>query len=295
MILDSGIKKVEQSSLRSFKDCPNHCKDGYVIDPYRHSRVECPYCAKLRRDLVRGTVSVDTSIQKQLNLPASFTGDRFNTDYLWPKSELALFEEKSLDEVKTGLNDLYVNVAGGVLPSYSILINLGRRSHTSAFAYPFLVQAYKGSMVTAPYVTDYDIRQLYNDKPCTIEGLELSTLLSAGVCLINILASATTDSILACKGLMQLRARSDKVTLFLTDYFGNGLNGLFSDEKCKDLAFMLSVQYKRTEKEQPKSSRTKSPEMPAGSYGKLPEMPEEQYNKIPEMPLEEFIKMTRGI
>lgn len=248
MTLGSGIQKIEQVSMRSFKGCPYNCTDGYIINPYMHSRQECPYCAELRKKQVSGTVTTEVDLNTLLNLPESFTGSRFDTDMLWPKSELKLLSKESVDSVCKALIDLYRKATGVAPITHSIVINLGRHAHTNAFAYPFMIQAYKGSKSVAPYVSDYDVRLLFSDKPSTIEGLELATLLSSDICLVNILASATLDTILACKGLMQLRARSDKPTIFLTDYFGPGLVGLHSDEKSLDLAYMLSVEYVQQEK-----------------------------------------------
>lgn len=260
MVLDSGFKSVDMASQRSFEGCPYKCSNGYIINPYLHTRQECPHCSELRRKMVAGTVIPDKDVHDVLNLPRSLTGGRYSIDLLWPEKELKLFTHDSVQTVDKFLTDLMQRATGVVSIKNSVVINLGKHAHTLAFAYPFMLQAYKGSKSVAPYVSDYDVRRLFSEKPSTIEGLELDTLLTSDICLVNILASATLDSILACKGLMQLRARFDKATLFLTDYYGPWLQTMYSDGESMDLAVLISVEYQRQDSSEVVASPDELPE-----------------------------------
>ena len=51
--IKSNTFETKEGSLVSFKDCPNHCIDGYIINPYSHKKVICDYCMNKRRLSVR--------------------------------------------------------------------------------------------------------------------------------------------------------------------------------------------------------------------------------------------------
>lgn len=232
----------------SFEGCPNHCIDGYYVDPYRHKRVLCENCAELRKKLAKEQVQLDSgeSIAEQLKLPPNLLGyGAFNIDTAIPSSERAKIEKWSIEFVDAVLQRMIECVSLGEAIGSSMLINLGSNAHTQNFIYPFLMRSYISGLITAPCVRSIDIVTLrrLNNGEISLEDLtgtqreryrdmSYDALLTADVCLVYMDAGSGNRYDLelnAVKGLMQLRAWSGKSTVIVTDYYSEKLFDFIGD------------------------------------------------------------------
>lgn len=227
----------------SFTDCPNKCVDGYYVNPYSHRREICPHCAGKRREIVK---TGSTDIIEQLNLPRSFTGDKYDPDTIILASERKSFEEDSLTKVFEYLNTLYTDVTAGESPDTSMLFNLGKKAFEQNFIHPFMLRAYQAGLTVSPYVSEYDVRQLYNGVEKHMGELTYADLLKTDICVVGIGAGATGENIYAVKGLMEHRAHYNHSTIIFTNAWGEKIIDLCTDGEvfAKNLAFLAELKYK---------------------------------------------------
>lgn len=250
---DYGFTKRVQGvelnkDIRSFKDCPNRCVDGYFINPYTHRKTKCVYCASKRRSMIKDNLKIegtDAGINKVLNLPDSFTGDVFDVSNIIPDFAKKDMIASSIEPVENLLSTLYRDASVGEASDTSLLFNLGKRAFEANFIYAYMLRAYQAGLSVSPYVTDFDIRALYDGKVCSVEGLEYQDLLKTDVCVVTILASATSSSVLAVKGLMEFRSHYDKSTIIFTNSWGRVIRDLCTEEgvSAKNLAYLVSIEY----------------------------------------------------
>lgn len=251
-----------KDNSRSFNDCPNQCVDGMYVDPYSHKRMRCPYCFDKRRELVTGDAILDgdDTVKSKLNLPSCLSGDILVTSSLIPKSGIKQLVPETVEDVYKKLEKLYQDMTAGVLPESSLLINLGKKSFEANFVSPFMLRAFQAGVSVAPYVTDMDVYEAFNNGKPSIEGLIYIDLLEADLCMVQILASASREKIFAVKGLMEFRANRNKSTVIVTKAWNSYIRDLLLDEEddveitSKNLAKLISVDYKKTEDEEPHKS-----------------------------------------
>lgn len=250
--------KTSDSSIYSFKDCPNRCIDGYVFDPYTKVKKICVYCANKRKELIK-TNSVDdtskASIKELLNLPDYYLGYDFSIDSVFPEFGLKYLESASVDKMKELLTELMNKVSVGELPNRSYLINLGSKVYENNFIYPYLVRAYMAGVTVSPLVYSADL--VYARKIME-EGISDDTLpfkyrdlLKSDILVCIIDAGAVRNDIGAVKGLMQMRASNGKGTIIFTNLW-NKLIGDICDSEADsfNIARLCSVEYiKSTEKQ----------------------------------------------
>lgn len=248
------------NSLVSFEDCPNKCVDGYYVDPYTHRRRKCLYCAEKRKQLVKNEVELDStkSINERLHIPETFVGyGEFNMDTVLSASERVNMTEESISEVSQILQSLIEQISVGVVPSYSMLFNLGKQSHSDNFINAYLVRAYMEGMSVAPYITAsvlYGLRRLMLDesskplqsfiKTTGYDGVDYADYIERDICVIEVDNGCTYEEIASVQGLMQLRSKWGRPTLVFTNVLPSQVKCLNSmGEQRLDYGYYYSVKY----------------------------------------------------
>lgn len=253
-IFEQRNSKVEAvgAMVMSFKDCPNGCRDGYYFDPYRQGskRVLCPYCAEKRKMLAKQDLELKgdkSTIVQALNLPESYTGyGEFNIDSVLPDFAKTWLKPESVTAVTEKLNELVEQISVGVLPDYSILINLGGKAFSSNLVYTLLIRAYLSGLTVSPLLTSYDVCMArVQDYRGTENKLAYAELFKYDVCVVVLDAGSTAADIGAVKGLMQNRAHKDKITIIVAHCWYSAVYDLIGDENypSKALATLISVEY----------------------------------------------------
>lgn len=228
---NQGVVKTSNSIL-SFEDCPNKCRDGYYIDPYKHKRVKCTYCENKRKQLAQSKVQLDgdKSIQTLLNIPNMLSGYgslQFAT-IIPVDSQYFSFEEPI-----NYMQSLFEKASSGDCSEESLLFNLGKVSCVRNFINPYLMRAYIGGATVSPYITARDVFNLIrkeagllalNDGVVTdyiddyiISNLKYNDLLTSDICVVHITTGSLYTQVRAVKGLMQMRASNNKSTIIFTD------------------------------------------------------------------------------
>ena len=257
-ILDSGTREENVSEdLISFKDCPNKCIDGKIFDPYTHKKTLCPYCADKRMRFARGDLKdsgTGKTISEMLNLPTSYTGNEYEEDLVIPQFARKELKDDSVSLVLTKMRELMTGMSIGKLPECSIMFNLGKKANEANFVYPYLIKGYVAGRTLVPLVSLPDLCQLrlqYEGSPFSVgihKGYNYNDLIERDVCVIVIDAGATNVSLLAVKGLMQLRSQKLKPTILFTNSWNKYVRDLCSEDnyKCFNLATLYSVEYGKT-------------------------------------------------
>lgn len=223
--------------------CPNNCIDGFLINPYTHSREICPYCRDKRKEEVESGDAI-----KDLNLPAGFTNTRFEPDSVFPSYALKYLDVESTNEVKEVMLKLVQDASIGIKPSYSMLFNLGAKVIEDNFLCPLVLKSYLAGIKTLPIIDVATLRHLRTEYEEGVqqEGLTFTDLLNGDMCVVSMDAGCDTRGILAVKGLMQLRARRGKATIILTHVWNRTVNVLCNEDdelKTLGLATCYSVKY----------------------------------------------------
>lgn len=260
-ILDSNTR-VENlnSNLISFKDCPNKCVDGKIVDPYQHKKIPCPYCAEKREKFAKCDVTDRLSgktLSEILDLPVSYTGSEFNEDLVIPEFARKNMIPESVDCVLKKLRELITDITIGTIPDHSVMFNLGKKSNEVNFIYPYLIKGYIAGKTLVPLVNAIDIcrlRMIYEGSLSSADSDKTYTykdLLTKDLCVIVIDAGATLTSINAVKGVLQLRAQKNKPTLIFTNSWIKGVKDICCDfdYKSYNLATLFSIEYKNNGKE----------------------------------------------
>ena len=251
-ILISPNKRSEEftsSNMMSFKDCPNRCIDGYVVDPYTHKRSICPYCEEKRKSFVKNSLTDkknNKTIEEALNLPlmSSMSGFNFNSSIIIPEFAVKYLKQDSVDNILKIMQCLVDDVTNGIIPDHSILFNLGARSCPNNFIYPYLINAYIAGLSVVPFLNIVDIQNIrkgYTWKEIGEKGKETTVfydctfndIIRRDVFVVKIDAGADKDSVNTVKGVMQLRADNGKPTIIFTEIYNQNLNFLKSEDHMK--------------------------------------------------------------
>lgn len=239
-IFEQNAPLKASEDLMSFEGCPNQCRHGFYVDPYRHKRVRCEYCFDLRKKLARNAVSVgdDRAVGKLLHLDPSFMGyGNFESGSLWTKYALRALEPGSVKFVGFVMQRLIEQVSLGEPLGASIVLNLGKNARSQNFIAPFLVRSYISGLSTAPLVTGLDVSKLRAKELGALPdghlkkyaGLWYSDILETDTCLVYLDADSGVAGIKAAKGLMQLRALQARSTVVLTDAYEKELHDMCTD------------------------------------------------------------------
>lgn len=257
-ILDSGKREENVSEdLISFKDCPNKCIDGKIFDPYTHKKTICSFCEDKRMRFARGDLKdsgTGKTISEMLNLPTSYIGNEYDEDLVIPQFARKELKEDSVSLVLEKMKELMTDMSIGKLPECSIMFNLGKKANEANFVYPYLIKGYVAGRTLVPLVSLPDLCQLrlrYEGSPFSIgtyKDYTYNDLIERDVCVIVIDAGATNVSLLAVKGLVQLRSQKLKPTIIFTNSWNKYVRDLCSEDnyKCFNLATLYSVEYGKT-------------------------------------------------
>lgn len=271
IFVSSNTQLKPNKNMTSFSDCPNKCVDGFIVNPYKHKKELCPYCNEKRKQMLKSNSMMpdDKSIAKMLNLPESFLGINYDFDTIIPKFALKLIKDDSLSVMREVLKDFIDNSILGTLPTHSAMFNFGKKVNEYNFLYPLMIRYYLAGRTVTPLMSALDLcrlRMMYEKfLPVSPTDISYADLLDRDICVVDIDAGATTNSLDAVKGLMQLRARNFKSTIIVTNSWGRGVMDLCGDdiEKCYNLATLYSVEYEEkyaeketTQKEQPPQRKT---------------------------------------
>ena len=301
---DNSKKEKLGSSILSFKDCPNHCIDGYYVDPYQHRRKKCLYCEERRKNLAKEEIQLDgdNSIKKLLNLPESYVGyGSFNIATIIPENQQTRMKADSLSLVSDTLSNLLNSISAGVASENSLLINLGLNAYPCNFIYAYLMRAYISGLTVSPYLTARDVFLMleYETEGIDENVLDLGDnvvikykdLLNTDVCVVHITTGANYSHVRAVKGLMQMRAHNNKSTIIFTDawwfnsesvserYLKFSLQSLYDTEsQSKAVAKLIKVSYIYDENSVDKVKR--EPKSQMKSNGSFAEMSQSQLNAM---------------
>jgi hypothetical protein len=257
--MNTDNKKEFNSSISSFKDCPNRCVDGYYVDPYKHKRVKCDYCAKMRKQLVNEQISVDSqSIEEILKLPFTLSDcENYDINVTIPEFSRNKMIAESVDKVSEILQGLINSVSVGDVSDYSMLFNLGSLCHEENFVYSYLTRAYIAGLSVSPYYSSHDIIQLRNKSESSVpneDSNKFNELLDTDICVILVETGASYDALQASMGVVQLRAFKNKSTIIFTKVSPRSgkFNSFICDEenKCKNILTYYTVEFTEKVEEQ---------------------------------------------
>lgn len=239
------------------EECPNGCIDGKIYDPYNKTEVVCQHCLEKRKGKIN-SISQESKegrdLKKELNLPDSYLGTNFDYSAVIPESERRLLTEESYRTLGEVLEGLINNATLGVVERYSMIFNFGIKGRDENFIFPYLVRHYIQSSSVCPLMTVPEILRLreeyedgtYLEKKDTINYQDI---LKRDVCVVSMDAGTRYSGILAVKGLMQLRAYSNKATIIVTNIWGSiVISNLVEEESEKSLrlATLYGIEYKKS-------------------------------------------------
>lgn len=231
--------------------CPNHCTNGWVVNPYTHKRVRYEHCLnKVLEEAQSGELS------ERLNLPVSYVNGEFKPEAVFTDEGM---EKDSVEEVLGVMRKLVGDVSIGELPDHSMLFNLGKRVYENNFLNPLVYKACLAGVDCLPVLTSLDItiaRHRYEEGIPARDGeLTFDRMLSAGLGVVTIDAGETRNGVLGVKGFMQLRARKGNPTIILTHIWNESTLTLIGDrEKQLSLATAYSIRYAREKYAKPAKS-----------------------------------------
>lgn len=250
----------------SFDDCPHKCTSGMIFNPYTGVSVPCPYCESKRKEKVNNIQSTkeEKSIYEILNITQPFTGSDFNIERVIPSYSLKYYVEESYSLVCKFLDEMFTMIGIGEYLDYSIMFNLGKKSHVENLIVPYMLKAYENGLKVAPYLDVLTLCNLRRSSETsgfsfTHEwGSAYNDYVDADICFVYIDTGVTQVGLDNVKGLMQIRASKGKPTYIVTDYWRRGISDILSedDEKCLNLAYLVSVEYKKKEQEEDSESKS---------------------------------------
>ena len=204
----------------SFADCPNHCHDGYIIDPYTHNRKKCEYCEQKRLALLTKTDD-SFDIDTELRLPYSSIGTtKFEPDSIWTPKTKELFTEESVNNCIEELQTLVEKASIGDDLPYSYVFNLGGLCNASNFISVFLRRAFKSGNTVAPFVTTEDVISSISvlAKDMEVDGIvDYRDLTTAKYLVLRISGYSEVHTLYYAFSLLKSRAEKNNATVIFTD------------------------------------------------------------------------------
>ena len=254
-------------NIFSFSDCPNKCVNGKYFDYVNHEKKICLHCKNKREELVKNNKKlidsdVETNISNILRLPDYLNGINFDVNSIILPEVLDEWTEESITKSYEEINNIIKDASIGIIPEYSIMINLGYKIRIANLIYPLMMRYYISGVNISPSLNSRDIEILrYGndiDKDNLIKeiGVSFDDLIKKDLCVIFIDAGANETVLGILKGLMELRSFSKRPTIFLTGHFSKSLFNLTTDEKLYNLAHFITVNRKesKTIKQKKKSN-----------------------------------------
>lgn len=224
------------------------CYNGRVFaDSSRTRMIPCPICQKQRKLQARdGVLDEETgkvvSLAEKLGINKKFVSDTYNPDYIIGSADIYYLDKNTLSEFNEQVDKLVSNLVMGVLPSYSMVMYLGRHARLQEFAFILLASAHKGVKTVGKLITARDIKMGKYDedfKDHYTNDLEV------------VIATDDIDKhgVLEIQGFMKERAYREKPTIVLLSNrmrFTTILGMLCSlDSPRYDLGVYLGVNYKK--------------------------------------------------
>lgn len=276
----------------SFPDCPYHCTNGILVNPYKGVSIPCPHCEQKRKEKVTNLQSTveEKSIYEQLRITQPFTGSDFNMKRLIPDYALKYIEPESVEVVERFLNEMFTMIGIGEYLDYSVMFNMGKKAHVDNLIVPYMLKAYENGIKVAPYLDVLTLCKLRRELETTGTnfsytdnwGSSFNDYVEADICFVYIDAGVTQNGVDCVKGLMQIRASKGRPTYIVTDYWRRGISDLVSeeDEKCLNLAYLVSVEYKKKDEEVMENNVNLEMKTSRNTSTTLSGMTKEEFNKL---------------
>lgn len=231
----------------SFEDCPYHCNKGKIFDFDLKKLVPCPYCSEKRQEMASKGVAEDDSgnilsLSTLLGIENKYLSSKLVYDSIIPEGERVFLEDESVKMQSDIIEDLYLGLAVGELPSGSICFGISIKGRVDRLAYPLLAKAYLSGLTVAPFISCSAYNRL-----CIAMSDEVETYYNRKFVVMLINDGATKADIASAKGLMQTRALKGLPTVFITTWVVEAcsmLLGYFEDEN-NFLARSVFVEYKK--------------------------------------------------
>ena len=246
----------------SFPNCPYKCTNGVLYNPYTGVKTPCPYCEEKRKENIQNLNEEkdSKSIYEVLRITQQFTGSDYNFSRVIPDYAVKYITEESLMNVEKFLNDFMLSIGIGEYPDYSIMFNLGKKANAENIIVPYMLKAYENGLKVAPLLDTVSLCKMRHDLEeygfnfsfSSDWGSSFNDYVNADICIVQIDTGVTQNGIDNVKGLMQLRATKNKSTFIFTNAWGSRIMDLCTEDdiKVKNLAFLVSVEYAKKEKQE---------------------------------------------
>lgn len=234
-----------------FEDCPYNCNDnGKLVDAVSGKLVDCPYCSKKKKELIRAgyiesVEDVQVPVGEALGISSEFLSTNFVYEAVIPDGERVFIEEDSLKWQQEVADELYLGLTVGTLPSESLCFGISVKGRVDRFVFPMLAKAYLAGLKVGRMCSCseyYRLRTTMSD--------EVDELIDADVLFMMLDDGFTFAEISAAKGLMQTRALRGKPTIFITTWTIEACSGVlgFNNEGSLFMAKPVFVKYKSGKK-----------------------------------------------
>lgn len=252
--------------LVTFPDCPYHCNQGKIFNPYKHTTTICPYCAEKRHAFlqqVKNSPKVDNrpklqkekNILERLNLKPNMFGTDFDLGHVISDEERKKMLPESYIEVRDMTKKLMDTVTLGEKVDDSMFFFFGPQGNIPNFVYPLLIKSYESGLSVAPLITGRNIVRLRSDITKEVaDGIEgiscFEDLLKPDICVVFLDRASSLSDFDGAHGLMECRAYfSDKPTIIVSTKLHNEILYMTKPntmtEKALNLASLYCVYYER--------------------------------------------------
>lgn len=229
-----------------YDNCPYHCSNGQVFDYQLRKMIPCPSCSEKRKELADEGLaeSEDGDIKplaRILGIDNPYLKAKFIYGSVIPEGERIFLEEDSVKRQKDVLEDIYLGLSIGELPSRSYCIGLGNKGSIDKLAYPLLAKAYLSGLSVAKFISCGEYNRM-----CVNMDSRVEDYYNKDFVMILIPDGASKADIASAKGLMQTRALSGKPTIFVTTWVIEACSILlgYYESESYFLACGVFVQYK---------------------------------------------------
>lgn len=236
-----------------FDDCPYNCNEkGKILDVATGLLVDCPFCSKLRKELLAKGEAVEEDsnstlpLSDLLGIKSKYLTNKYVSDVIIPDSEQCFLEEESIDFFKSVSEDIYHTLALGNVPKSSYCFGISIKGSIDKLAYPLLATAYLNGLTVGRFLTCSELSRLQ------LRGSDiLDTLYDVDIVIVLIGEGSTKGEISCAKGLMQARALNGKPTLFITTWTIEACSLMLGYSTGEDNLFLAKpvfVKYKNSGK-----------------------------------------------
>lgn len=236
-----------------FDDCPYNCNSfGKILDSSTGEMVDCPYCSKLKKEMISKGMAVDDETEEKvplselLGIKSKYLSKNYIFDTVIPEGERLFLEDESVDYLKDETEKLFRSLSIGELPENSMCFGISIKGRADRLAYPLLATAYLRGLSVGKFITCSELSRLQ------LKGSDvLDDLYKADILVMLIGEGSTKGEISSAKGMMQARALKGKATIFITTWTIEACSlmlGYSSDNDNLLLAKPVFVKYKNSGK-----------------------------------------------